>query len=88
MRPEAVPAVLATWSQEESFHRPFVIQALGLLGPAAKPATPRLIEALANTYPVIQKAAEESLLLIGTEAVPYLCQGPQRRRPCRTPAHR
>ena len=74
MRPEAVPAVLATWSQEESFHRPFVIQALGLLGPAAKAATPRLIEALANTYPVIQKAAEESLLLIGTEAVPYLAK--------------
>ena len=38
LRPEAVPAVLEDWFREESYHRPFVIQALGQFGPAAQPA--------------------------------------------------
>src|SRR5439155_4446488 len=44
--PEAVQAVLDSWLKEESVSRPGVIQALVQFGPAAKPALPKLMEAL------------------------------------------
>jgi HEAT repeat protein len=70
--PEAVQPVLETWSKQDSFNRPGVIRALAQFGPKAKPATPKLIEALTSQDTRVREQAAIALRQIGTDAVPSL----------------
>jgi HEAT repeat protein len=70
--PEALQPVLETWATQRSFNRPGVIQALSQFGPQAKPAAPKLVEALASPDARVRELAAHAVRQIGTEAVPFL----------------
>jgi HEAT repeat protein len=70
--PDALQPVLETWTKQESYNRPGVIKAFSQFGPKAKPAAPKLIEALASQDAQVRVLAANALRQIGTEAVPSL----------------
>ncbi|MDH7503371.1 MAG: HEAT repeat domain-containing protein [Verrucomicrobiota bacterium] len=55
-------------------HRKHAAQALGLIGPAAAPAIPDLINALADRGPMVCLAAVHALSRMGKDALPPLAQ--------------
>lgn len=55
-------------------HRKRAAQALGLIGPAAAPAIPDLINALADRGPMVRLAAVHALSRMGKDALPALAQ--------------
>ncbi len=79
--PAAIPWLVAGLDSEHPGTRRVAASALARLGPDAAPATPCLIEALADPAAPVATTARHALRAIGPAAVPHLAAELDRRRP-------